>query len=313
MTRNACTQAVLILVVALGCFGASAQDAPSPVQPTSLDSQVTVPFLVDDVHGNPAPRVASGDLSILDNGKPALSIVALHRGSELPLRLGVVIDKSNSQRKSEVYWAGLKSLPAFFKQAVNGGDDKAFVETFDTLPLPPTEWMSAEQLSHFTVDLVPDGGSSLFDAIDLACKSRMSDRQPARRVIVLLTDGGDNQSHIKLDEAFASAQRAGAVIFTVSTIEEGNNYQEHKTAGTLKKLADKTGGIAFLDLRPKEMPKVFSQIQEHLDSMYTVTYISEAGLPGAFHEIEIKAAAGKKLRIRAPKGFYGPASGDSGK
>lgn len=260
---------------------------------------------VTDAHGNAVSSLSDGDLSIQDEHKPPRTVISVKHDTS-PLRLGVLIDKSNSQRQSELYKAGVQELNAFLKQALRRETDKTFIETFDTVPDTPSAWMATNELGQARINLQPEGASSLFDAIALACKERFSDNRPlGRRVLILLTDGGDNQSRIGLDAAIAAALRAKAAIIAISTREEGNAYQQRGTDGVLKKLADNTGGYAFLELRPKDMQKVFSQILNKLDGMFEVVFIPAE--PPSSREprlLQVKSVSGKKLQVQAPRQYY---------
>ena len=281
--------------------------ATQPVAPSPTAQQttsVTIPVFVTDAHGKPASGVSQDDVSIVDNNTPNQTAVAIHSGTESPLRVGILIDKSNSQRLTGLYRAALQAMYTFMKQSLRGNDSKVFLEPFDHVLHSPTPWMSAEELAKLPVDLTPSGATALFNAIELACRDRMENDAaiPARRVLIILSDGEDNQSNITLNAAIASAQRAATVIFGVSTGE--NSSSPDAGSATLKRLTEKTGGKAFLHLSANEMAKVFSEIAEELNNMYLLTYLPAPSQSGSFHQIEVKAVSDKKLRVRAPKGYY---------
>jgi len=297
-------------VIALWWVEASGQTAQVPPTDSTLGKHpnaVSVPFYVNDAHGVPVTGITQADLLILDDKRPPQSVVGLRKGNELPLRLGVLIDKSHSQRLSKLYRPGLEAASTFLNHALTGADDKAFVVTFDTVPRA-TGFMDRNQLAALGIDSTPSGGTTLFDAVQLASDELIKADQalPARRVLVILSDGDDNQSHISLNTAIASAQRAMAVIFAVGTGE----IESPTGIGVpgdikLKRLAEQTGGAAFLHHKANDMSKVFAEIQGQIDGMYAVTYIpAQSGQAGRHHEIEVKAISNKHLRVRAPKGYY---------
>jgi VWFA-related protein len=181
-------------------------------------------------------------------------------------------------------------------------EDRVFLVTFATTPRG-TGLMNSEDFSKFKIDLPPGGGTALFDAVYFACKRMQTDpTHPVRRVLVILSDGGDNQSHVNLDEAIASAQKVGAVIFAVSTSE---NLDANLDTRRLEQFADKTGGHAFVHLTRKNILQAFSSIQEQIENMYAVTFVpSDFGNPGQYRSIELKMASDRKVKLRAPKGYY---------
>src|SRR5205814_8961286 len=113
----------------------------------------------------------------------------------------------------------------------------------------------------------PDGGTVLFDAIYFACKERLlqDSTQPARRVLVLVTDGGDNMSHVNHKQSIAAAQEAAAVIFVIGTSQ---NAEDKLDSGRLQEFADKTGGRAFLHLKRQDISKAFEAISEQIGEMW---------------------------------------------
>jgi len=128
---------------------------------------------------------------------------------------------------------------------------------------------------------------------------RTDSLQVARRVLVLLSDGDDNASHMTRSEAIAAAQNAGTVIFTVST----GAYQ--KGEKVLEMMASETGGDTYSGLSDTDMPKVFAKIKTRIEQMHSVTYIPpEASKAGQFRSVELKITSDKKARVHAPRGYY---------
>jgi VWFA-related protein len=289
---------LLSLVVAVSWAGIFAQSAPTNA---GEQTPVSLSIFVTDAHDNPVSAISTGDVSIMDDYQRPRTVIAATR-DESPLRLGVVIDASKSQSKSELYKAGIQELNALLEQVLRRNADEAFVETFDTDPHRPTPCMRIAQLKNAGINLQTGNASALFDAIEVACKERFTDNtSPARRVLILLTDGEDNASRISLDAAILAAQRTRTAIIAISTLEESWEHAD----SVLRQLAEETGGYAFLGLSPKKMPMVFSKIASQLDSMVQVTYVpARSAKAGDAHQLQIKSASGRKLRVRAPKRYY---------
>jgi Ca-activated chloride channel family protein len=263
---------------------------------------VNIPFFAEEGHGKPRKGITPADLSILDDGRPPRSVVAIRTASEVPLRLGILIDTSNSERTSGLYRPGLAAIAELVPRLLTGSADRVFVVNFSSTP-EATAFMDRESFLKFQTNARPGGATAFFDAVYLASKDRMEmdATQPARRVLVMLTDGGDNLSHVDHNKAIDAAQRAGAVIFAVSTSEQGAGLDNAR----LRKFGEATGGQVFLDLTPGAIPKTFSSIQEQIESMYVASYVpQEYGKLGERRTIELKAVADKKLKLRAPKAYY---------
>jgi Ca-activated chloride channel homolog len=265
---------------------------------------VTLPFIVVEGHDNPVGGVTPSDLSILDDKKSPQRLVALHTAKEMPLRLGLLIDTSNSQGSSKFYAPGVKAASAFLNQALNSPDDKAFIVSFAGTPETETDFMSRDELAKLKVNLRTGGGTALYDAVNLAAeRMRANSTQPARRALVVLSDGDDNQSHVTQIAVIAAVQDARTVIFTVST------GQQPLGDKVLERFASETGGYTYSPFDAKDMPKIFANIQAKIEQMYSVTYLpAEAGKPGDFHPIELKITSRKKWKVYAPKGYYVPPS-----
>jgi Ca-activated chloride channel homolog len=264
---------------------------------------VTLPFFAIDGHGSPIGAITQGDLSVLVDKKMPGSVVAIKAATELPLLLGVLIDTSSSEARSGLHEPAAQAASEFLNQVLKRPEDKAFLVSFATT-VNGTGLMNRDELLRFKIDLVPGGGTALFDAVYFACKDRMQadPTQPARRVLVILSDGGDNQSRVNHDQAIAAAQQAGTVIFAVSTSENQNGNLDSRR---LEQFADKTGGHAFLHLSRKDIPRVFSSIREQIENMYAVTFAPEDfGQSGKYRSIELKTTSDKTVKLRAPKGYY---------
>jgi Ca-activated chloride channel family protein len=270
---------------------------------------VTVPLLVDDGHGGPVSGLTPSDLSILDNTKPPQSVVALQAAKEMPLRIGLLIDTSNSQAKSDLYQPGVRAALNFLDQVLSGPDDKAFIVNASS-DVRATDFLNRDRLVKLKVDTTPGGGTALYDAIYFSCRERMKPdtAQPARRVLVLLSDGEDNLSHVRRVDTIAAAQDTGTLIFSVSTEGGQSQYFSRMQGDTvLKQFATETGGQAFFVWNAKDMPKVFAKIKGEIDGMYSVTYIpAEFGQPGQFRPLELKIRSDKKWKAHGPKGYHVP-------
>ena len=92
---------------------------------------------------------------------------------------------------------------------LTGPDDKAFIVIFGHVP-QASRFTNRDELLAYKIDFTPRGGTTLFDAIYLSCNERTDDVTPSfRRVLVILSDGGDNQSRVNRDQAIAAAQTTG--------------------------------------------------------------------------------------------------------
>jgi VWFA-related protein len=282
----------------------AAQASPSRSLEDRKMLSVTIPFVADNGHGKPITGISSSDLSLFDDKQPVQRIMALRGAKEMPLRLGLLIDTSNSQGSSRLYAPGVKAAFDSLNQLLSGPDDKVFIMTFDSVP-HGTGFMNRDEVVRARVNLRPGGAGAIYDALNLACTERMRTDSPEvfRRVLILLTDGDDNYSCVTRSEAIGAAQHSGTVIFTVST----GTYRGGDKV--LEMIASETGGIAYSGLTDTDMPKVFAKIKTKIEQMYSVTYVPpESGKAGQFRSVELRITSDKKAKVYAPKGYYAASS-----
>jgi Ca-activated chloride channel homolog len=294
-----------------------ADPAPKPADPkTPADetiptirattNEVNVVFTVTDKHGKRITDLKQNDFHFLDDNKPPEIIRSFNSEANLPLQVGLLIDASNSVR--DRFKFEQESAIEFLNQTVRPRYDQAFVVGFDATPEVTQDFTdNTEALAHGVRELRPGGGTALYDAIYFACRDKLLKAPKStnvRRALILLTDGEDNLSHVSREEAIDMAQRAEAVIYTISTNVSGTKGAGDKV---LERIADATGGRAFFPFQIRDVVNAFSEIQEELRSQYAVSYKpADLKADGHYRAIEIVANDRKNLRVRARRGWYAP-------
>lgn len=268
-------------------------------------------FTVTDKHGRRITDLKQKDFQILDDNKPPQEIRSFHAETNLPLQVGLLVDASNSVR--DRFKFEQESAIEFLNQTIRPNYDKGFVVGFDVTPEVTQDFTdNTEALAHGVHELRPGGGTALYDAIYFACRDKLMKAPkstPVRRAIILLSDGEDNQSHVTREEAIEMAQRAEAIIYTIST-----NVSGSKGAGdrVLERIADATGGHAFFPFQIREVANAFAEIQDELRSQYAISYKpADLKADGHYRTIEIVANDRKNLKVRSRRGWYAPSSGPS--
>lgn len=269
-------------------------------------NEVNVVFTVTDKKGRRVTDLKQNDFNILDDNKPPAEIRSFHAETNLPLQVGLLIDASNSVR--DRFKFEQESAIEFLNQTIRPRYDRAFVVGFDVTPEVTQDFTdNTELLAHGVHELRPGGGTALYDALYYACRDKLLKAPkdtPVRRAIILLSDGEDNQSHVTREEAIEMAQRAEAIIYTISTNVSGSKGAGDKV---LERIADATGGHAFFPFQLREVANAFAEIQDELRSQYAISYKpADLKYDGHYRTIEIVANDRKNFRVRARRGWYAP-------
>ena len=234
-------------------------------------NEVNVVFTVTDKHGKRVTDLKQADFRFVDDNKPATEIRSFHAETNLPLQVGLLIDASNSVR--DRFKFEQESAVEFLNQTVRRGYDQAMVVDFDVTPEVAQDFTDdTEKLDKGIRGLRPGGGTAMYDALFFACRDKLLKQPqagPTRRAIVLLSDGEDNQSHVTREEAIEMAQRANAIVYTISTNVSGTKGAGDKV---LERIADATGGRAFFPFQIRDVANAFAEIQDELRSQYDVSY-----------------------------------------
>ncbi len=266
---------------------------------------VNVLFTATDKKNRLVLNLTKDDFRVFEDDKPQ-NVRFFSRESNLPLRIGILIDTSNSVRDRLRFEQ--ESAIDFLSTTLRPGKDLAYVLGFDVEAQVIQDYTdNMEKLSKSIRALQAGGGTGLYDAIYFACREKMLFFPPPepylRRVMIVLGDGLDNQSIHTREEALAMAQRAEVTIFAISTNRTGMSRRGDKV---LKRLAEETGGRAFFPFSVGDLAGNFREIARELRSQYSLAYVSSNTThDGTFRRIDIEALE-KKVRVRAKAGYFAP-------
>lgn len=297
---------------------ASTASGSSPATTFHMDeNEVGLQFSALD-RGQPVTNLTAGDVRLLDNRHPPSAILDFRNEDHLPLRLGFVIDTSNSIVDRFSYEQSAANR--FLKEVLTGKSDLAFVVGFNSTVLLAQDFTADQTLlAHAVNELAPGGSTALWDAVDFAVGKLQSHPEsgPVARVLVVISDGEDNESSAPLKQAIETAQRGGVAVYTLwtnFTLDVTNFeplYGPGKQAGelALKTLSELSGGAMFLAGSHGDLGQKFAQLQQILRGRYLIAY-RPAGFErdGRYRSIDIQARkGGRKLLVFARKGYYASA------
>ena len=269
-------------------------------------NEVNLIFTVTDKRGHYIPNLKQNDFALLDDQKTPEKITSFRQQINLPLRVGIVIDASTSIRTR--FQFEQQAANEFLLQILKSSKDRAFVMGFDVTPTVTQNWTNnVDALETGISRLRPGGGTAMFDAVFTACRDKLLDstrgQEPARKAMVLISDGDDNQSRVHLDEAIKMCQRAETIVYAIST-----NWTPSRGRGdqVLTQLAGDTGGQVFFPPSVEEMTNSFHNIEEELRSQYALTYTpADFKYNGAFRTIYL-FCNDRRYVARAKKGYFAP-------
>jgi Ca-activated chloride channel family protein len=340
------TRPILVFTAVLAFWAtvARAQQAapPPPPSPAAQDQQKAIPPIqvttglvhlvatVTDRRHNFITDLDKSDFKVLEDGIPQ-DIRFFGRETDLPLRIGLLLDTSNSIRPRLAFEQD--AAIDFLSSVIRREKDMAFLMTFDNEPEVIQDFTGdTSQLTSAIRKQRAGGGTALHDAIFRAAEKLSNPPlapgpNPAvRRVLVVISDGEDNLSDHALSDAIEAAIRAEASIYAISTntewISTGTiagdrvaspsdlSHKSHLGPGdrVLEKFADQSGGRVFFPYRVDDLAQSFVDIGSELRSQYFIAY-SPANTPTAdkYRRIEVQTDR-KGLIVRSRKGYYAIAS-----
>jgi VWFA-related protein len=268
-------------------------------------TRVNILFTVTDKKGRFITDLTKSDFEVIEN-KKTQNIMEFTAETDLPLRLAILVDTSNSIRDRFRFIQ--EASVEFLNSVMRPKQDRALVVSFDTNAQLVSEFIEdPEKLAAGIRDLRPGGGTSLYDAIFYTCRDKLGIERPRhkfRRAMVILSDGEDNQSNVTRDQALEMAQKADVVIYTIST-----NITRLETDGdkVLKYLSSETGGQAFFPFKVEDLSQNFENIANELRHQYNIFYRPEPmKTDGSYQTVTLRIKGRKDMVVRARKGYYAP-------
>jgi VWFA-related protein len=210
---------------------------------------VNVPVSVLDKRGLPVLGLQKEDFEIYEDGKRQ-TIHYFGKDPPLPLRIGLILDTSNSARAQLPFEKDAATEFVFNMLHGRSSKNQIFLQTFDSSSSILQDFINdPEELNEKVRGLKAGGGKALYDAVYFACKEKMltaGSPDDTRRILVIVSDGRDIQSTHTLDETLSMAHKAGTVVYAIGNAPYGYSNPGDKI---LDKLTGDTGGAAFFPVR----------------------------------------------------------------
>ena len=329
--------------------GANAAPSPSPTPrsreevPQDSDEVVKVETNLTNIFFTAADKskrfvssLKAEDIRVLEDGQPQ-EIFTFQQNIELPLSLAILIDTSASEERTLP--DEKEAARAFLESVLRANKDEAAVVSFTgetTLEqgftgsverlrraidrvefIPPSGYVGGGVVVNGTPPISGTnqslaGSTAIWDAIWATSDELMtSSAEHTRRAIILLTDGDDTSSRMKMHEAIERAQKADALIYAIGI---GDRYSFNVDEGSLRKITEKTGGRAYFPRHAQDLREAFAQIQKDLREQYLVAYSpSNKARDGSYRKIEIQvvnpALRDQNLKLNYRAGYFAKTSG----
>ena len=296
-------------------------------------------FTAADKHKRFVGHLKQEDIRILEDGKPQ-EIFTFQQNIDLPLSTAILIDTRRSEERT---------LPdekaaarAFLEAVMRPGRDEASIVSFTgdvTLEQGFTGNLERLRRAIDRVEFVPPSGyigggvvvggtppisgqnqalagsTAIWDAVWATSNELLSDAaEESRRAIILLTDGEDTISQVKMHEAIERAQKADALIYTIGI---GDSYNFGVNEGALRKISEQTGGRAYFPHSERELREAFAQIQRDLREQYLIAYSpSNKAHDGTYRRIQIELInpelRKQNLKLTYRTGYFAKSGASSG-
>ena len=273
--------------------------------------EVSLTFHAADAHGLSINDIKVEELSVLDNGKPPMRILAFESLLDFPIRAGILLDTSESM---EPYLAHDRAISiAYAQQLLRQSTDQAFVMDFNFLSEITQPWTSnpfalTAGIHKFAAHGESRiGGTAIFNAVYQACLNQFDkiDHAASGNFILLFSDGEDNASHAFLQQAVNICQRANTAVYA---FRPEPKYGFSSGPKTLAELTSETGGrVFFSDDSDAVIFDDLRIIEAEMRNQYLLVYKpAELKHDSSFHRIELRAPArADSIMIRS--GYYAPA------
>jgi len=273
------------------------QAAPSEI--IRMDVRLVVLHAtVSDGNGNAVSGLGLSAFRLLVDDRP--HPITTFQGEDTPVAVGIVVDQSSSM--ADMWTPVITAAMAFSN--VSNPDDKMFVVDFGGTPrlaLPADKPFTgnANELEAALSRFTPAGSTALYDALGLAL-AHLEKAALSRRVLLIISDGGDNSSHASLPGILSWAQKAGVALYSVGLFSDADSDRNPRI---LKELSESTGGKAFFPSDVSEISRVCVKIGREIRNQYTLGF--NGTQDGKYHRIRLTAQDPTRgpLRVHTRDGY----------
>jgi Ca-activated chloride channel family protein len=263
-----------------------------------------IPVSVVDNHGRNVTGLERGNFRLLD-GKEPRPIASFSREDQ-PVSVGLIFDCSSSMRDKFLL---AREAPAQLYQQLNSGDESFLITVSDQPVLRTGLTANFGELQSALLFTSPRGSTALIDGVYFGLSQIKKAHNP-RRALIVVSDGGDNNSRYTFPELRKIAMEANTAIFSIGLHQAPATAEEEHGPALLQELAYASGGIDFPIRRADQIADIMSKIGMALHNEYVLGYYPPSDAPsGKYRRISVEVRAPSNLpplRVFARSGYYVP-------
>jgi len=291
----------MMMLLPLGTLGVALPQEPRPFQVSVSVDLVVLNATVRDRKGNAVTGLHEEDFDVYEDG--VKQSLRLFRHEDIPVTVGLVVDHSGSMRQK------LPHVIAAARTFVQSSSpaDQMFVVNFNekvTLGLPAAIPFTnrPEDLARAISDTPAAGMTALYDAIFIA-QERLVKGSRDKKVLMVISDGGDNASAHTVAEILKAGERSGTLVYTIGIFEPDD---PDKNPVVLKRLALESGGEAFFPAEFGDVVAVCERIARDIRSQYTLGYVSNTASHAGYRTVRVVArgTGNRQLLVRTRSGYF---------
>ena len=291
-----------LFLLALPAVMLCGQDISQPESSFSVDvSLVVLHATVLDKKGGFVSGLKKDDFHVFEDGKP--QAIQYFSYGDVPVAVGLIVDNSGSMSRKR---PDVTAAAEAFVKASNP-QDQMFIVNFNEQPrfgLGNTQLFSANvpELESALNGVPARGRTALYDAVELGL-AHLNKTTLDKKVLVVISDGGDNASSHSLGQVLDAAARSEAMIYTVGLFDE---FDEDRNPGALKKIARITGGEAFVPNQISKVVAICGEIARDIRNQYTIGYLpANRAFDNQYRSIRVTATdpRGRKCEVRTRAGY----------
>jgi VWFA-related protein len=253
---------------------------------------VTLIASVVDAAGKRIAGLQSRDFAVLDEGTPVAAM--LRSAEDEPATIGIAVDSSSSMAGKQLYV--IRAAADFLTRALRP-QDEAFVVAFDDAArLAHPRSHDAASLRTSVLDLVPSGGTSMFDGVTFALQQFQG--IPGKRALIVLSDGREGTSSASAKECARLARQIGVPVYVI--VPPGGARSGH----ALAEIAEATGGLMFYATPEEELPQLSERIADEVRGQYVLSFTRPQGVrPGTWRTIRVNVRGRNGANVRTIQGY----------